>query len=235
MKYKILGDNLQVVLIELSPGEKVYAEAGALNHMSGNVRMNTKAKGGLGASLRRAISGETFFVTEFSAEGGPGIISFSGTAPGKIAVLELDGIKEYLVQRGGFLAAEDGVEVTAGMAKKLGAALFGGEGLIMERVRGRGKVFVHAAGDFIEYDLAPDEVIKVDTGNLVALEDSVDFDIQRVGGIKSILFSGEGLFFAALHGPGKAILQSMNISALAREIARHIPQSEGSRFTFSWS
>ncbi len=234
MKYKILGDNLQVVLIELSPGEKVYAEAGALNHMSGNVKMNVKAKGGFGASLKRAISGETFFVTEFSAEGGPGIVSFSGTAPGKIAVLELDGTREYLVQRGGFLAAEDGVEVTAGMARKLGAALFGGEGLIMERVRGRGKVFIHAAGDFIEYDLAPGEVIKVDTGNLVALEDSVDFDIQRVGGIKSILFSGEGLFFAVLQGPGKVILQSMNIYALAKEIAKHIPHSESSGFTFSW-
>ncbi|HDI74249.1 MAG TPA: TIGR00266 family protein [Candidatus Korarchaeota archaeon] len=234
MKYRILGDNLQILIIELAPGEKVYAEAGALNHMSGNIKMDVKAKGGLGASLKRAISGESFFVTEFSAEGGPGIVSFGGTAPGKIAVLELDGTREYLIQRGGFLVAEDGVEVTAGIARKLGAALFGGEGLIMERVRGRGKVFIHAAGDFIEYDLAPDQVLKVDTGHLVALEDSVDFDIQRVGGIKSILFSGEGLFFAVLRGPGKVILQSLNVAALAREIARHIPQSGNRGFTFSW-
>ncbi|MCD6348986.1 MAG: AIM24 family protein, partial [Candidatus Korarchaeota archaeon] len=166
--------------------------------------------------------------------GGPGIVSFGGTAPGKIAVLELDGTREYLIQRGGFLVAEDGIEVTAGIARKLGAALFGGEGLIMERVRGRGKVFIHAAGDFIEYSLAPDQVLKVDTGHLVALEDSVDFDIQRVGGIKSILFSGEGLFFAVLRGPGKVILQSLNVAALAKEIARHISQSGNRRFTFSW-
>ncbi len=233
MKYEIIGDNLQVLVIELSPGERVYAEAGALNHMSGNVRMEVKAKGGFLRSLKRAIAGESFFVTEFWAEGGPGIVSFAGTAPGKIAVLELDGSKEYLIQRGGFLAAEDGVEITAGMAKRLGAALFGGEGLIMERVSGVGKVFVHAAGDFIEYDLKPGQVLKIDTGHLVALEDTVDFDIERVGGIKSILFSGEGLFFAVVRGPGKVILQSLNIQAMARELAKYIPR-EGSGVSFSF-
>ncbi len=233
MKYRIVGDNLQVLVIELSPGERIYAEAGALNHMSGNVKMDVKARGGFVASLKRAIAGETFFVTEFSAEGGPGVVSFAGTAPGKIAVLELDGTEEYLIQRGGFLAAEDGVEITAGMARKLGAALFGGEGLIMERVRGVGKVFIHAAGDFIEYDLKPDHVLKVDTGHLVALEDSVDFDIERVGGVKSMLFSGEGLFFAVLRGPGRVILQSLNIAAMAKEIARHIPQSGNRGFTIT--
>ncbi len=158
-------------------------------------------------------------------------MSFAGTAPGKIAVLELNGTKEYLIQRGGFLAAEDGVEVTAGMARKLGAALFGGEGLIMEMMRGIGKVFIHAAGEFIEYDLKPDQVLKVDTGNLVALEDSVDFDIERIGGVKSILFRGEGPFFAVLRGPGRVILQSLNVAALAREIAKHIPQSGNRGFS----
>lgn len=233
MKYEIIGDNLQVLILELSPGEKVYAEAGALNHMSGNVRMEVKAKGGMISSLKRAIAGETFFVTEFSAEGGPGIVSFAGTSPGKIAVIELDGSREYLVKRGGFLVAEEGVEITAGMAKKLGAAIFGGEGLVMERFRGRGKVFIHAAGDFIEYELKKGQVLKVDTGHLVVLEDSVDFDIERVGGVKSMLFSGEGLFFATLRGPGKVILQSLNVYALAREIIKHIPSGSGGGTSFS--
>ncbi len=225
MRYKIVGDNLQVLVIELDPGERVYAEAGALNHMSANIRMDVRARGGLVASLKRAIAGETFFVTEFTAADGPGIVSFAGLAPGKIAVLELDGSREYLVQRGGFLAAEDGVEVTAGMARKLGAALFGGEGLIMERIRGVGRVFLHACGDFVQYDLSPGETLKVDTGHLVALDADMDFDIQRVGGIKSILFSGEGLFFAVVRGPGRVILQSLNLRALAREIAKYIPRA----------
>jgi len=233
MRYKIVGDNLQMVIIELEPGEKIYAEAGALNHMSGNIRLEARVRGGLMKGLMRKIAGESFFVTEFSAEGGPGVVAFSGVFPGKIAKLELDGTKEYYVQRGGFLAATDGVEVLPGIARRLGAALFGGEGLIMERVRGVGIVFIHAAGDFVEYDLKPGQTLKVDTGQLVAFESTVDYDIQRVGGIRSILFAGEGLFLARLTGPGKVILQSMNIHALASELAKYIPSSGSRGFEIS--
>ncbi len=229
MKYRIVGDELQLLIIELNPGEKIIAEAGALNHMSGNVRMEVKARGGIGKSFLRKLAGETFFMTEFTPVGGPGIVAFAGTVPGKIAPLELDGSKSFLLHRGSFLAATEDVDISPGMAKRLGAALFGGEGLIMERVSGIGTAFINAAGDFIEYDLKPGQVLKVDTGNLVAVEDSVDFDIERVGGIKSILFGGEGLFFAVLRGPGKVILQSMNVGALAHEIAKYIPRSGGNR------
>ncbi|HDM91961.1 MAG TPA: AIM24 family protein, partial [Candidatus Korarchaeota archaeon] len=130
-------------------------------------------------------------------------------------------------------AATDGVEVLSGIARRLGAALFGGEGLIMERVRGVGIVFIHAAGDFVEYDLKPGQTLKVDTGQLVAFESTVDYDIQRVGGIRSILFAGEGLFLARLTGPGKVILQSMNIHALASELAKYIPSSGSRGFEIS--
>ncbi len=146
MRYKIIGDNLQMVLVELEPGETIYAEAGALNHMSGNVRLRATVRGGFIQGIMRKIAGESFFLTEFTAEGGPGVVAFSGTVPGKIMALKLDGTIEYYVQRGGFLAATDGVTVQPGIARRLGAALFGGEGLIMEKVSGVGTVFVHAAG-----------------------------------------------------------------------------------------
>ncbi len=234
MRYKIIGDNLQMVLVELEPGETIYAEAGALNHMSGNVRLNATVRGGFIQGIMRKIAGESFFLTEFTAEGGPGVVAFSGTVPGKITALKLDGTIEYYVQRGGFLAATDGVTVKPGIARRLGAALFGGEGLIMEKVSGVGTVFVHAAGDFLEYDLKPGQVLKVDTGQLVAFDASVDYDIERVGGIRSILFAGEGLFLATLRGPGKVILQSMNIQALAAELARYIPRGGSSGFQLTF-
>ena len=205
----------------------MYAEAGALNHMSGNVRMETRARGGFMRSLLRALAGESFFVTEFEAVGGPGVVAFAGTFPGKIAKIELDGSTSYLVQRGGFLAATDGVEVEPAVARRLGAGIFGGEGLILERVRGVGTVFVHAAGDMVEYDLDADQALKVDTGHLVAFEESVDYDIERVGGIRSILFSGEGLFLAKVRGPGRVILQSLNVRALAKHLARYLPSGGG--------
>ncbi len=227
MRYKIVGDNLQMVLVELEPGETIYAEAGALNHMSGNVRLRATVRGGFIKGIMRKIAGESFFLTEFTAEGGPGVVAFSGTVPGKITALKLDGTTEYYVQRGGFLAATDGVTVQPGIARRLGAALFGGEGLIMEKVSGVGTVFVHAAGDFLEYDLKPGQVLKVDTGQLVAFDASVDYDIERVGGIRSILFAGEGLFLATLRGPGKVILQSMNIQALAAELGKYISRGGG--------
>ncbi len=234
MRYKIIGDNLQMVLVELEPGEKIYAEAGALNHMSGNVRLKATVRGGFIQGIMRKIAGESFFLTEFTAEGSPGVVAFSGTVPGKITALKLDGTTEYYVQRGGFLAATDSVTVKPGIARRLGAALFGGEGLIMEKVSGVGTVFVHAAGDFLEYDLKPGQVLKVDTGQLVAFDASVDYDIERVGGIRSILFAGEGLFLATLRGPGRVILQSMNIHALAAELARYIPRGGSSGFQLTF-
>ncbi len=233
MRYKIIGDNLQMVVIELNPGEKVIAEAGALNHMSGNVKLEAKARGGITKGFLRKIAGESFFMTEFTSVGGPGVISFSGVVPGKIAALELDGSKEYYVQRGAFLAATEGIDIAPGIAKKLGAALFGGEGIILERISGVGTVFIHAAGDFLEYNLKPGQVLKVDTGQLVGFESTVSYDIERIGGIRSILFAGEGLFLATMKGPGKVIVQSMNVSALANTLSRYAPSSRRGSFTLS--
>ncbi len=233
MKYRIVGDNLQTVIIEINPSEKIIAEAGALNHMSGNVRIEAKARGGIAKGFLRKIAGESFFMTEFTPVGGSGIVSFSGVVPGKIAALELDGTKEYYLQRGAFLAATEGIDISPGIVKRLGAALFGGEGIILEKISGIGTVFIHAAGDFVEYDLKPGQVLKVDTGQLVGFESTVEYDIERIGGIRSMLFAGEGIFLAKMKGPGKVIIQSMNVRALANTLARYVPRSGRSGFTFS--
>jgi len=234
MRYKIIGDNLQMVVIELNPGEKVTAEAGALNHMSGNMRLEAKVRGGISRGFLRKIAGESFFMTEFTSMGGPGIVSFSGVVPGKIAALELDGSKEYYFQRGAFLAATEGIDISPGIARRLGAALFGGEGIILEKISGVGTVFIHAAGDFVEYDLKPGQVLKVDTGQLVGFESTVEYDIERIGGIRSMLFAGEGIFLATMRGPGKVIIQSMNVRALANTLSRYSPRSSRSGFSVSF-
>ncbi|HUT26828.1 MAG TPA: TIGR00266 family protein [Methanomassiliicoccales archaeon] len=222
LKYNITGDNLQCVNVEFSPGEVIYSEAGSMVYMSGNVRLETKAKGGVMSGLKRAVTGESFFVTNFHAEGGPGMVGFGGNVPGKIVPLDLRGGKQWLLQKTAFLAAEDDVTLDIAFQKKFGAALFGGEGLILQKVQGEGTVFVAGCGDFIEYNLAPGQVMKVSTANTVAWESSVQYDIQSLG-IKTALFGGEGLFVTTLRGPGRIILQTMTMSKLANSLVPFLP------------
>jgi len=222
LKFNITGDNLQIVNIEFSPGEVIYSEAGSMLYMSGNVRLETKAKGGMMSGLKRAMTGESFFVTNFYAEGGTGMVGFGGSAPGKIVALDLRGGKQWILQKTAFLAAEDDVTLDIAFQKKLGAALFGGEGLILQKVTGEGTVFVAGCGDFIEYNLMPGQMMKVSTANMVGWESSVQYDIQSLG-IKTALFGGEGLFVTTLKGPGRIILQSMTLSGLANSLVPFLP------------
>ncbi len=224
MRYKIIGDNLQMVIVEINPGERIYAQAGALNHMSGNVRMEAKAKGGILKGLNRLIAGETFALVEYEAIGGPGIIAFSGSYPGKIMTLELDGSGGYILERGAFLACEEGIDVSATLTKRLSAGFFGGEGFILQRAEGVGTMWITGAGDFIEYNLKDGQVLKVDTGHIVAFEDTVSYEVERAGGLKTILLGGEGIFLAKLIGPGRVILQSMSLPALASAIYPFLPR-----------
>ncbi len=215
MKFKIFGNNLQVVKLILDRGEKLYAEAGALVMLYGDIEMKAKARGGLFKSLgRKLLTGETFFMTEFNAKGN-GYAGFAGKVPGTIYPIdiEMDGI--WMAQRDAFLVAEDSVDMSIAFQKKLGSIFFGGEGLILQKYQGKGKVFIHAAGDFIEVDLKEGEKLKVDTGSAVAWEETVDYDISRIKGIGSMLFGGEGIFMTELNGPGKVLIQSMNIRELA--------------------
>ncbi len=232
MEYKITGDNLQFVHLELTPGEKIYAEAGAMTYMTGNVSMSAKARGGLWRGLKRKLARETFFVTEFVAEGGPGVAAFGGNVPGKIMAIDLRDGGTWLLQKDAFLCAEDAVEMDIAFQKRLGSIFFGGEGFILQKVWGHGRVFVHAPGDIVEMDLQPDQVIKISTGNVVGWEDSVTYDIQAVGGIKTALFGGEGLFVTTLRGPGKAVLQSLTLPRLANALVPFLPKqsSGGIRF-----
>ncbi|QLH75253.1 MAG: TIGR00266 family protein [Methanomassiliicoccales archaeon] len=224
MKYNISGDNLQFVNIEFNPGEVIYSEAGSMVYMSGNVRMEAKASGGILKGLKRAVSGESFFVTNFHAEGGTGLIGFAGEVPGKIMALDLRGGKHWILQKSSFLCAEQAVDLDIAFQRKFGATLFGGEGLILQSVRGEGTAFISGCGDFIEYNLMPGQTMKVSTAHVVAWENSVTYDIQSVGGVKTALFGGEGLFVTLLRGPGKVVLQSMTMSKLANAMVPYLPR-----------
>ena len=223
MKYKITGDNLQIVTIELNPGEKVYAEAGSMVYMSGNIDMVAKTRGGLWKGLKRKMAGETVFMTEFTSVGGEGITAFAGNAPGTIKPIELSAGKEFLVQKDAFLCAEDSVDMNIAFQKRLGSIFFGGEGFILEKIYGEGLAFIHACGDFVEFDLKEDQTLKVDTGSVVGWDSTVTFDIERIKGIKTMFFGGEGIFLTKLKGPGKVILQSMSLANLATALLPFLP------------
>lgn len=223
MKYTITGDNLQVVTLELNESETVYAEAGAMIYMSGNMRMEAKARGGLFKGLKRKMTGESFFLTKFGPDGSAGFVGFAGNAPGTIKSIELAPGKDFIAQKDAFLRAESGIDLDIAFQRRLGAAFFGGEGFILQRLSGTGTVFIHACGDFIERELKPNEVIKVDTGSVVGFDESVGYDIQRVGSIKTAFFGGEGIFVTTLTGPGNIILQSMTLGNLASALRQFLP------------
>jgi len=234
--YRIVGEDLQFVEVELDPGESVVAEAGALMYMTAGVQMETifgdgsgRGQGGLVGALlgagRRVLTGESLFMTVFTAQGGAREkVSFAAPYPGRILAMDLAKLGGELVcQKDSFLCAAKGVSIGIAFQKKIGVGLFGGEGFIMQRLQGDGLTFVHAGGMLAEMDLAPGQTVRVDTGCLVALQPSVSYDVQLVGGVKTALFGGEGLFFATLTGPGHVWLQSLPLSRMADRIAKAIP------------
>lgn len=215
--YKIIGDDLQLVEIELDPGEGVRAEAGAMMYMDESIQMQTSTEGGLFKGFKRMVTGESFFITTFLNSGsGKKHVAFSAPYPGKIIPIELSEFGGRIIcQKDAFLCAAKGIEIEVEFTKKIGAGLFGGEGFILQRLEGDGLAFVHAGGTIVRKELAAGEVLKVDTGCLVAFSTSVDYDIQFIGGFKNALFGGEGLFFARMTGPGIVYLQSLPFSRLA--------------------
>jgi uncharacterized protein (TIGR00266 family) len=228
--YKIHGDAMQFVEIELDPNEAAVAEAGGMMFMDDAIEMETvfgdgsqQNTGFLGALMgagKRLLTGESLFMTVFQNRGlGKKRVAFGAPYPGKIIPIHLTEIGgELIAQKDSFLCAAKGVSVGIAMNKKIGAGLFGGEGFIMQRLQGDGWAFLHAGGNIHERTLAPGELLRVDTGCIVAFQPSVQFDIQYVGKIKSALFGGEGLFFATLRGPGKIWLQSLPLSRMADRI-----------------
>ena len=225
MKYNIMGSNLQVVIVEIAPGEGLYAEAGAMNHMSGNMSMTARNRGGILKGIGRKFAGESFFLTEFQPMGGPGNVAFAGNLPGKILAIPITPGRDFLAQKDAFLAAQDSVEMSIAFTRKLGAGFFGGEGFILERFSGNGIVFIHVPGDLVEYNLAPGQMLKVSTGAVAGFEASVAYNIERVGSVKTMLFGGEGVFVTTLTGPGKVYIQSMTAQKLANALIPYLPSN----------
>lgn len=238
--YKLIGDDLQAVVVTLDPQEAVVAEAGAMMYMEDGIRMATTldmtgSGGGIFSKLmsgaKRALAGDSFFVTMFANEAGTRRdVAFAAPYPGKIYPVQL---REWggtvLAQKDSFLCAARGTDVTIAFTRRIGAGFFGGEGFILQRLVGDGLAFLHASGTLVERRLAPGETLRVDTGCLVAFEPSVGYDIEMVPGIKTALFGGEGLFFVRLTGPGRVVLQTLPFSRLADRIIAAAPRAGGQR------
>jgi uncharacterized protein (TIGR00266 family) len=240
IEYRLIGDDLQGVVVTLDPGEAVVAEAGAMMYMQDGIRMATNLDqtgrgGGLFDKLmsagKRVLSGDSFFVTWFMNEVNVRRdVAFAAPFPGKIQPIDLRQWGGTLIaQKDAFLCGARGVDVTVAFTRRIGAGFFGGEGFILQKLFGDGLVFLHASGTLIELDLAAGERLRVDTGCLVAMQPTVSYDIQMVPGVKTALFGGEGLFFMQLTGPGRVILQTLPFSRLADRIIAAAPRAGGSR------
>ena len=226
MKYKIEGQTLPVVICELDANETMITESGAMAWMSPNMKMETTSNGGIGKMFGRMFSGESIFLNRYTATNGDGMIAFASSFPGSIQAFEVNRDKSYIFQKHAFLAGTEGVELKAHFKKSFASGLFGGEGFILQKVKGNGIVFAEFDGHVVEYDLQPGQKMVVDSGYLAAMEDSCTMEIQTVSGVKNVLFGGEGLFNTVLTGPGKIWLQTMPISNVAGAIIPYIPTAK---------
>lgn len=238
--YRLIGDDMQAVIVTLDPAETVVAEAGAMMYMQDDIAMNTSldptgSGGGIMGRIlkgaKRALAGDSFFVTTFTNEGRKRRdVAFAAPYPGKILPVDLriwNG--RIIAQKDSFLCAAYGVEVSIAFNRRIGAGFFGGEGFILQKIEGDGLAFLHASGTLTELTLASGETLRVDTGCLVAMDETVDYDIQMVPGVKTALFGGEGLFFVKLTGPGRVVLQTLPFSRLADRIIAAAPRTGGGR------
>jgi len=227
MQYEIKGATLQTLDIHLNAGESVFTESGGMAWMKGNIDMTTNTRGGLLKGLARSLAGESLFLTTYSCKGSQGMITFTPEAPGSIIPVELGTGESRICQKDAFMVAQESVTLEAHFRKKLGAGLFGGEGFVLQKLTGPGLAWVEIAGEVREYDLQAGEKMLVDPGHIAMYEPSVNYDIQRVKGVKNMFFGGEGLFLATLTGPGKIWLQSLPLSNLAAKLAKYMPVKSG--------
>ncbi len=221
MKYEIKGGSFPIVTCTLENGEKMITEKGSMVWMTPNIKMETSG-GGVGKMFSKAFSGESIFQNIYTAQGDASI-TFGSSFPGMIVPVEISPERTLIAQKSAFLASEIGVNLSVHFNKKLGAGFFGGEGFIMQKLSGKGIAFIEIDGDLVEYELKAGEKLIVDTGNVAAFDSTVTMDIQRVQGVKNMLFGGEGLFNTLLTGPGKVWLQTMPIVNVAGAIRPYIP------------
>ena len=238
--YNIMGSDMQIVEIELDPGETVVAEAGAMNYMEDGITFEAKMGDGSEADAgflgklmgagKRVLTGESIFMTHFSNNGsGKRRVAFAAPYPGKIIPIDMSKMNgELLCQKDAFLCAAHGTKVGIAFTQKLGAGFFGGEGFILQSLKGDGMAFVHAGGTVIKKQLN-NETLRVDTGCIAAFTSGIEYNIERAGGLKSMFFGGEGMFLATLRGTGTVLLQSLPFSRMADRILQHAPSAGGSR------
>ena len=244
--YQIIGHDMQLVEVELDPGETVIAEAGAMNYMEEGIAFETRmgdgsdAEQGIFSKLfnagKRMITGESLFMTHFTNEGdSKRKVAFAGGYPGTIVPINMAEIgEEVTCQKDAFLAAALGTQIDIAFNKKLGSGFFGGEGFILQRLKGDGRAFIHAGGAVIAKELN-DETLRLDTGCLVAFTQGIEYDIQLAGGLKSMMFGGEGVFLTTLHGTGTVWVQSLPFARLADRILEHMPKPDDKKWRLSYT
>lgn len=227
MEYVIHGSVMPMIELEMNRGESVYAQTGAMQWMDGNIDMQTRLKGGMMGALKRSFSGGDMFTVDFTAKTDHAKVAFGHTYPGKILVFDVSE-STLICQQRGFLCATPGVDYDVHFQKKLGTAVFGGEGFIMQKFQGQGLVIVEMDGECVEKHLQPGERIKVDTGSVGAFEETVSMDIERIKGFRNMFLGGEGLFLTTLTGPGKVWIQTMPVQDMVGEISKYLPSSKKS-------
>lgn len=218
MEYQLVGDVMQALQVTLRQGEQLYAEPGAMLYMSNGIELETKMQGGLMKGLmRKFLAGEKLFMSTFRCNVPQAKMALANPIAGKIFPVELRG-NTVLAERNAYLCAIGNVDLSIAFTKKFGAGLFGGEGFILQKISGQGLVFLQAGGNMLEFDLQPGEQLRVDTGCIVSMAETITYDIQFVGGFRNALFGGEGLFFAVLNGPGHVVLQTLPFSRFANRV-----------------
>ena len=224
MEYKVIGQTVPVVEMKLNAGDTLYTQSGGMAYQSEGIEMKTNARGGIMKSIGRAFSGESIFMANYTAQRDGAMGAFASTVPGNVVSIDLSQMPQGLMmQKGAFLCAEDSIETKVAFSKKISAGFFGGEGFILQKAQGNGRLFLEVDGDPIQKELQAGEVLKVDTGNVVAFEPSVSYEIETVKGLGNIFLGGEGLFLTKLVGPGKIILQSQNFKDFAGRLIPYMP------------
>lgn len=227
MDYRIVGDVMQALELTLGQGEELFAEAGSMLYMSSGVELQAKMQGGvLKGLMRKFLAGESMFMSVFRSNVAQGKMALANPIAGKIFPIELRG-NTVLAERNAFLCGIGNVDLSIAFTKRFGAGLFGGEGFILQKLSGHGLIFLHAGGNMLEFDLKAGEQIRVDTGCIVSMAETVTYEIVFVGGVKNALFGGEGLFYASLTGPGPVVLQTLPFSRFANRITAAAGGSRG--------
>lgn len=224
MEFEIQGGNMPVAICRLKAGESVFTESGGMGWMSSNIEMSTNMEGGFFGGIARKLSGESMFMTTYTCKGGDGVIAFPSSFPGSILAFDLEAGQMLICQKKAFLCAERSVKLEAYFKKNIGVGFFGGEGFIMQKLTGPGKVFLEIDGSAIRQTLQPGEVLKVDPGHIAVMTPSVAVEVTMVKGFKNVFFGGEGLFLADVKGPGDIWLQTLTAQNVAKTIIPFLPQ-----------